>query len=257
MLLEKLLPASLWAFLLLATSCTVYVPMQPLMPLVSQRRQAEFGASLQPTGRLEATAAYSPVPHIVVTSGGTFAPRLGDQTFLVTRQYEVGTGLYQPLGRHLLLSALGGFGQAYCHRGYVDLGIFGPGTPSEYKASYAKYFGQVGLARTGSRVVSGFTYRLTRVKFDYLLDTELGPLPLAAMTRHELTGFLRINLGHQVATSWWQLAGAIGISQSSTPKLDDNLGYPTYGRTEYQANRNLLPAFYGSLGVVYRVGLRQ
>ena len=71
MLLEKLLSASLGAFLLLATSCTVYAPMQPVMPLVSQRGQAEAGASIQMLGRMEATGSYSPVQHVVLTGGLT------------------------------------------------------------------------------------------------------------------------------------------------------------------------------------------
>ena len=143
MLLKKLLPANLWVLLLLATSCTVYAPMQPVMPLVSQRGQAEAGASIQVLGRVEATGSYSPIQHVVLTGGLMGAPRLGEQHFLATTQYEVGAGLYQLLGqrRHWLLSGLGGFGHAYCHRGYVDLGFFGPEVYSEYEARYAKYFG--------------------------------------------------------------------------------------------------------------------
>jgi hypothetical protein len=172
----NLFPASMLA-LLLATSCTVYAPMQPLMPLVSQRGQVEAGASSQFTGRLEATGAYSPVRRAVVTGALTVVPKLGKEYFLVTRQYEMGAGLYQPLGERWLLSALGGYGQAYCSRGYVDAGFFGPGTYSEYKARYAKYFGQVGVAYTGPILKHGITYRLLKADFDYLVDSQYGPLP--------------------------------------------------------------------------------
>lgn len=57
---KKLLLPSVSALLLLAGGCTVYAPIQPVMPLVSQRGQFEAGANCQFTGRLEATAAYSP-----------------------------------------------------------------------------------------------------------------------------------------------------------------------------------------------------
>jgi hypothetical protein len=136
--------------LLLATSCTVYAPMQPVMPLLSQRGQFEAGASAQFTGRLEAAAAYSPLRRAALTAALTAAPKLGHEYFLATRQAELGAGGYQPLGDSWLLSTTGGYGLAYCHRGYVDLGIFGPGVYSEYTARYHKYFGQVGIAHIPS-----------------------------------------------------------------------------------------------------------
>ncbi len=232
---------------LLAAGCTVYAPMQPVMPLVRQRGELEAGASCQPTGRLEATAAYSPLRRAVLTAALTAAPKLGGERFLVTRQAELGAGAYQPLGSDWLLSATGGYGLAYCHRGYVDLGIFGPGTYSEYTARYHKYFGQVGLAHVGALGTVGFTYRLAKVRFNYLESLEEGPLPLPGMLRHELAYFVRLSTSKR-----WQVAFTTGVSVSGTAKLNDDLGYPTYGRAEYHANRNLLPAFFMSLGATFR-----
>lgn len=243
---KLLLPLSVVCLLLLAASCTVYAPMQPVMPLVSQRGQVEAGASVQVLGRVEATGSYSPIQHVVLTGGLTGSPRLGEEHFLTTAQYEVGAGFYQPLGQYWLLSGLGGLGHAYCHRGYVDLGVFGPGTYSEYEARYAKYFGQVGVARLGPYAEVSFTYRLVKVNFDYLNDSAHGPLPLSEMLRHELAGAIRVKL-----TEPWRLTFTAGTSVSGTPKLDDNLSYSTYGRSAYHANRNLLPAFLASIGVVY------
>ena len=240
----NLLPASVLA-LLLATSCTVYAPMQPLMPLVSQRGQVEAGASSQFTGRLEATGAYSPVRRAVVTGALTVAPKLGQEYFLVTRQYEVGAGLYQPLGERCLLSALGGYGQAYNHRGYVDAALFGPGTYNEYEARYAKYFGQVGFAEMGSIATQGVTYRLVKADFNYLTDTRYGPLPLPSMLRHELAYFMRADVARR-----WKLTFATGFSISSTPKLDTDSHHPTYYWSAYHANRNLLIAYFMSLGIM-------
>lgn len=230
--------------LLLAASCTVYAPMQPAMPLVSQRGQSEAGISGQCTGRLEATAAYSPLYRAVLTGGLTAAPRLSREHFLVTRQYEVGAGAYQAAGPRLLLSAVGGYGQAYCHRGYVDLGIFGPGTYSEYEASYAKCFGQTGIAYLGDNTTLSLTYRLVKVDFNYLRDAEYGSLPLSQMLRHELAYAV-----HHIPAKRWQITHTGGLSFSSTPRLDAGLSHPTYSQQVYHANRNLLPAFFLSLGV--------
>ena len=248
--LTRLFAVGLGCGLLAGTGCTVYAPMQPVMPLVRQRGQAEAVASTQVTGRVEATGAYSPVRRVVLTAGGTLAPKLGDRYFLVTRQYEVGAGLYQPLGPRWLLSGLAGYGQAYCRRGYVDLGIFGPGVYSEYEAAYSKRFGQLGIAHVEDDWALSLTYRLVRVNFDYLHDADYGPLPLPAMTRHELTLSNRFGLGARPVPRWL-LTYAAGLSLASTARLDDTGGASPY-HVAYEANRNLLPAFFMSLGVVFR-----
>jgi hypothetical protein len=231
------------------TSCTVYAPMQPTVPLLRQEGEAEISASVQVNGRVEATGAYSPLPGVMLTGGAIGSAKLGVRNFLATRQYELGAGLYHPLGQRWLLSGLGGYGQAYSNRGYVDLGLFGPGTFSEYKASYHKYFGQVGIANSQPNYGYGFTYRFTQVRFGSLVDQELGSLPLKQMLRHEVLFFTRHGLG-TAAVSRWQLQIACGLSVSGTPKLKEDTGYSTH-KAAYHANRNLLPAFLGSMGVVY------
>jgi len=222
--------------------------MQPTMPLVASVRQAEVAASLQPNGRLEATAAYSPASHLLLTAGGTVCPKLGTTNFLVTRQYELGVGGYVPLGSSWLVNGLGGYGQAVSNRGYKDLAFILGSTYSEYHARYDKFFAQVGIARVGARYNIGFTYRLTQVRFSSLTDTELGELPLPLMLRHEALFFVRHIVG---VSGHWESQATMGLSASSTPRLNDNQGAPGYGAAAYQANRNLLPAFYASLGVVY------
>lgn len=126
------------------------------------------------------------------------------------------------------------------------MGIFGPGSYSAYTARYHKYFGQVGLAHLGALGTVGLTYRLAKVNFNYLESLEHGPLPLPGMLRHELAYFTRHNTSKR-----WQLAFTTGLSVSGTAKRDADLGYPTYGRAEYHANRNLLPAFFVSLGATF------
>ena len=192
--------------------------------------------------------AYAPVSHLLLTAGGTLSPKLNSRNFLVSRQYELGVGGYLPLGDSWLLNGLGGFGQAVNNRGYYDLGFIFSATYSEYNARYSKVFAQVGIANVQPRGSIGFTYRLTQVYFASLTDTRLGPLPLPRMLRHEALLFVRHFF---TGSERWESIWAMGLSVSGTPKLDTSQGYPSYGAAEYQANRNLLPAFYASWGVVY------
>ena len=232
-----------------AGSCTVYTPMQPIMPLVAAVGQAEASANTQLNGRVEATAAYSPAPHLLLTAGGTACPKLGTNTFLVTRQYELGVGGYLPLGPRWLLSGLGGYGQAVSNRGYYDLGFnFGLSTHREYNARYSKLFLQGGIAHVQPKDTYGFTYRLTQVNFTSLTDIQLGELPLSQMLRHEASFFLRNALG---SSGRWESQITLGISISSTPKQDVSKNHSGYGMAEYRANTVLLPTIYASAGVVY------
>lgn len=238
------------ALLVGAGSCTVYAPMQPTMPLVAAAGQAEATGNIQPNGRVEASVAYSPATHLLLTAGGTACPKLGTDYFLVTRQYEVGAGGYTALGSSgWLLSGLGGYGQAASTRGYKDVGviIFGP-TYSEYNARYSKLFAQAGVAKIRHRGSFGFTYRLTQVHFASLTDTRYGELPLPRMARHEILFFARRAWGD---SKHWESMATVGMSVSGTPRIPDDPTYSSNGTAEYEANRNLLPAFYGSLGVVY------
>lgn len=225
----------------LLAGCTVYAPMQPTLPQVRAKGETDLAASLQPTGRLEATAAYSPLPHVVVLGSLTGAPRLGEQVFLTTAQYEVGAGFYQPLGSWLVGAQVGG-GQAYVHRRYEQL--FGGYRESE--ASYGKLFGQAGVAYQGIFRSLSLTYRLTRVQFGYVRDADFGPLPLREMLRHEVA------LGSRVALSGsrrWQLVGTGGVSVA-TDSQPDGYSYSVSSRIHNQ----LGPAFFLSLGVAYRPG---
>ena len=236
---------------LVAGSCTVYAPMQPTMPLPRAAGQAEGTASIQPNGRVEITGAVSPVRHVLLTAGGTVCPKLGSESFLVSRQYEVGGGAYLPLGDKWLLNGLGGYGQAVNQRGYKDLAFIFASTYSEYSARYNKVFGQVGIAKMQERYAIGATYRLTQVQFSSLTSIQHGDLPLSRMLRHEALLFVRHAWGNGAHGQWESLVTA-GFSGSGTPKLDDNTGAPDYGAAAYHANRNLLPAFMASLGAVYR-----
>lgn len=234
-----------------AGGCTVYAPMQPTMPLLRAAGQAEGTLSVQPNGRVEATAAYAPARHLLLMGGGTVCPKLGTNTFLASRQYELGGGGYLPLGESWLVNGLAGFGQAVNSRGYSDLPIVYGSTHSEYHARYGKLFAQAGAAKLLDNRSFGFTYRLTQVRFATLTDAQLGELPLDRMLRHEGLFFMRSSWGERRRGRWETLVTA-GLSVSSTPRRDDGVNFPSYGAAEYQANRNLLPAFLVSIGVVYQ-----
>lgn len=227
--------------LALLASCTVYAPMQPTLPLLTERGQADLSASIQPTGRVEATAAYSPWQRVVVLGGLTAAPRLGEQTFLQTAQYEAGAGLYQPLGQWVLGAQLG-YGQAYSHRGYQQL----LGGYREYEANYQKQFVQAGVGYQGVLRSVSLTYRLTRVQFSHLTETDYGPVPLARMLRHELALQSRVSL---LGSERWQLASTAGLSLAAPPYRDPSASAPPDRPTDV-----LLPAFFLGLGVIFRLG---
>lgn len=197
--------ASAIGTILAATSCTVYAPMQPVMPLVRQRGDIEAGASLQLSGRLEVQAAYSPLPHCVVTGAGTWATRLGQQNYLISRQAEAGLGGYWSLTPKWLLSTLVGGGAAYTDRQYTFWG-------AERRAgSYSKAFGQVGLAYMGEQGSFSLNYRLARVSYREL-ETEIGPLAPFHTQRHEVLLATRWTLG---TSGIWCLQSTIGMSFSS------------------------------------------
>jgi hypothetical protein len=197
--------ASSIGILLAAASCTVYAPMQPVMPLVRQRGDVEAGASLQPSGRLEVQGAYSPLPHFVVAGAGTWATRLDRQNYLISRQAEAGLGGYWSLSPKWLLSTLAGGGAAYTDRQYTFWG-------TERRAgSYSKAFGQVGLAYMGEQGSFSLSYRLAHVSYREL-ETEIGPLAPFRTQRHEVLLATRWMLG---PAGNWGLQSNIGMSFSS------------------------------------------
>ena len=67
----------LLAAVALLASCTVYAPMQPTVSTITQAGQLELTGSAQLSGRAEGTAVYSPLAHVLLAGGGTYAPTLG------------------------------------------------------------------------------------------------------------------------------------------------------------------------------------
>ena len=59
--------------------CTVYAPMQPTVSGIRAVGEAEFGASIQGSGRVEASAVVSPAPGFLLAGAATYRPRIGSR----------------------------------------------------------------------------------------------------------------------------------------------------------------------------------
>ncbi|MCB2409665.1 hypothetical protein [Hymenobacter lucidus] len=235
--------------LLLATSCTVYAPMQPTISTISGQGQAEISGSVQVSGRVEGGVTYSPLPNLLVMAAGTFRPDFGrDSTISTTRQWEAGVGGYVPLGHRWQLTGLVGYGHANTHKAYAELDVIsGWSSLENYQARYSKTFGQLSITREFGRGSFGAAYRLSRISFDelnYASGTSRYPVALRRMTRHEPLLFARVSLD---AYNRWQLQGTMGLSVAADAKQD-----VTNNPELYQANHTLLPIPMASLGVVFR-----
>jgi hypothetical protein len=229
------LPAVVIALLL--TGCTVYVPLQPIMPLVAEKGQLEATASLQFTGRLETTAAYSPAPHVVLTGAGTLGLWTKGKEYLRTRQGELGAGGYWTLGNQWLLSATGGVGTAHVNRRNCLFGC------NELEGQYRKIFGQVGVAYEGWRKTSSFTYRLSNAQYSQVRDGEK-LLAKFGTYRHELCLANRRPLG---ANPEWFWQSTAGVSFSSLNPPSKEYGAPLYKSDRWFAAG--IPALLFSFGV--------
>ena len=242
--------ASALALLILsAGSCTVYTPMQPSLPGIRSAGQVELRASVQPTLRAEAAAAYSPANHVLLVGAGGWRPRLPalDKSPFQVLQGEVGMGTYWLLGPRWTLSGLGGYGWGQSER-QVGNGAIIFNSSTDYSSRYRTTFGQVGLVYSYYRSTLALGYRLTEVRFVELRTREYA-LPLETQLRHEPFVALRIGLGAEANVNRWQLelSGALSLAQS------DRVGSQgTYGSVNYRATTNRGGALLLGLGVVYR-----
>ena len=229
----------------LLTSCTVYAPMQPTVSTVTQAGQLELTGSAQLSGRVEGTAVYSPLPHVLLAGGGTYRPRLGGTTYFATRQWEAGAGTYWLLGQHWLLTGEGGYGYAGTERMWQELF----GNSPELRARYSKVFGQVSLGYLRKQKWSGgAVYRFSQLHFDassYYTPYYQGTTTNTNMGRHEVLLYGRHEL-HLGRASRWQLQGAMGFSASNLARRADTDG------STFEINRNRQPVLMMSGGLVYR-----
>lgn len=179
--MRKLATAYNWSWLLLALlgSCTVYAPTVPSTPLL-EKNQVELTAGIRGLNVLELGAAWSPMPHLLLTGEAALRGGSGSTTDInnVTttdedyhRQASVGVGYYRaPTGQsRLYLAAVGGVGFASVNLHDISFGVPSifvpiplPYVSGFYEARYRRYYGQVYLAqRQGERSTSGFSVRGT------------------------------------------------------------------------------------------------
>ena len=101
------------------------------------------------------------------------------------------------------------------------------------------------------RLLWGFTYRLTQVRFISLEALGAGPLPLADMLRHEAMFFYRVQLGRSPVPRW-HFQTTMGVSISGESRVDNSQS-PLVSHT----NRNLQAAFLASVGMVYTLPIKR
>jgi hypothetical protein len=201
-------------------SCTVYVPMQGAAPEIRAKGEAEIAGSWSFTNRLDASATYSPLNHLLVraaTSAKGGRPNLSDSNYLQNNQYELNLGTYWPLGEHWLVGGLAGFGQAHSQARYVDDGrvkLFSgvQAVDHQFDAIYAKYSGEVYVSWQPSELVSlGFSYRLVQLRLTDVTDVGL-PVAAGPILRSEPMFFVRFRPVFQEGVIQFQ--AAVGSSQA-------------------------------------------
>ncbi|TGE25791.1 hypothetical protein E5K00_11550 [Hymenobacter aquaticus] len=235
-------------------SCTVYTPMQPTVSTVSQQGQLELTGSLQPNTRLEGTAVYSPLPHLLVTAAGSFQPKLAENTYATTRQWEAGLGSYVHLSPRWVLTGLAGYGAATAQKALAEFPIGGINT---YHARYSKVFGQLSLAHERQAQSFGLVYRLANVRYGQLeyrfgSSPEVLAIPMQNAFRHEGLAFYRVSLDPR---DRWQLQATAGLSVAQQPAplvAPEGPGRNDYYAENREARKASRPVPMVSLGVVFR-----
>ncbi|GGG52260.1 hypothetical protein [Hymenobacter glacieicola] len=196
-------------------SCSVYAPLQPGAPLVHKQGEAEVAASAYLTGRLEASAAYSPAKHVIVRAAGGLRSDGRDSAYFRIRQLEVGAGTYQYIDEQWLIGGMLGYGQGRSSRRYRDdfESVFRNSVPTnEYAAHFHKLFGEAYVANDAGWTTFGGACRVSRVQFATLTNRG-NPIPLHHMVRVEPMLFMRF--GGQGRVPWLQ--GQVATSVSWSP----------------------------------------
>lgn len=160
---------------LLLGGCSVYTPMLGAAPGIKAKGELEATAAWSFTNRLDMSATYSPVRHLLVRaaastkgSGRSAAPK--DSSYARTTQYELAVGTYWPLGQHWLVGGLAGFGQTHAEARYDDDGtarllILRNPTRHQFDARYHKYSAEAyATYQPSPRVSLGLAYRVVQVR---------------------------------------------------------------------------------------------
>ena len=201
--------------------CAVYVPMPAAAPQIRHRGELEATAGWSLTNRLDAAAAYSPLPHVLLRGGVSLKGQGNDPADTTTHarnhQYELGLGTYWPLGQHWLVGGLVGFGQAHALASYERDGnpqliFFGqPPLAHHFDAHYRHYAGEVYATWQPTRASSlGLAWRLVQVRLTDVTDRGV-PVLADPIVRAEPMLYYRLRPGGSEAV---QLQVAFGVSQT-------------------------------------------
>ncbi|MGI4875152.1 MAG: hypothetical protein ACRYFX_28690 [Janthinobacterium lividum] len=184
MLIKRYSRCWLPASLLLLGSCTVYAPTVPSTPLI-EKGQVEVTAATREFIALDLGAAWSPVPHLLLTGEVAWQSRgKGESNANGTqneyedyhRQVGAGIGYYRAAvgQKRRYLAAVGGVGFASVNLHDIDVTtalfiIPLPYVSGFYEARYRHYYGQLYAAQPlGEYLTSGLSVRGTWVDYTQL-----------------------------------------------------------------------------------------
>ena len=192
----------------LLSGCAVYVPTVPATPLLRTKGEAEITAAIRNLSSLEATAAWSPAPHLLLTGEAALRTSSGSETAnnVTTnfrnshRQASLGLGTYRLLGatQATYLGLLGGVGTASVDQysshveDYFILPV--PSPVVRYQSTYRRYHGQAYVARQRDWGSYGLSARGTVVHYRQLLRAGV---PIASPTQFYLEPTLFVRVGRR------------------------------------------------------------
>lgn len=199
------------------TGCSVYAPLQPGTPLLHAKGEAEVTGSAYLSGRIEGSAAYSPINHLLVRVAGGQKTGGGDSSYFRIRQAEASLGTYWQVQDEWMVGATLGYGGGQSSRRFEEtrLLVFRPDSAysNQYYARFSKVHAEGYLAYEGGGATVGGAYRLSQVRFASLTNNGR-PLPMRRMTRLEPMLFLRFG-GSRRGLPWLQ--GQLATSVSLSP----------------------------------------
>ncbi|CAN0482941.1 unnamed protein product, partial [Laminaria digitata] len=157
--------------LLLLSSCVspapLYRPDAHVMPFFEKGRSVQIAASIGGNSVYGAEVITSPVQHVIVFGRGmTTNTRRFRQRF-----WEAGAGVYFPVGTHVVVELLGGFGQGNPQgKGSREVRTADDKPVAElfsYQASYQRIYTQinVGAVVDNDDLMMGGAFRLTQAKY--------------------------------------------------------------------------------------------
>ncbi|MBC8083683.1 MAG: hypothetical protein H7Z21_10765 [Hymenobacter sp.] len=230
------------------TGCAVYMPLQGAAPDLHDQHQAEVRASTY-LSRWDASAAYSPVRHVLVR--GAFGRRSDstDSTYWRGRQYELAAGTYGSLGDKWLVGGLGGYGRGRSEARFRNDGqliFLGQPVQHQFNARFHKVFGEAYVLFAASPKTSwGLAARYAQLRFSTLTDVGT-PVALRRMNRVEPTLLFRVRLGGSPeAPPPFQLQWAAGYSVS--PGYDERTPDPDASRRQLRRGRGYVTMGVGIL----------